>query len=83
MPPGPFATQPVPQCARCWGNATWHAPVAKWGCDRCKSYIDPASIAAPVHNANDTGLKVAKFLIWLVLIIALIAIKVALRSGRF
>lgn len=81
MPPGPFATQPVPQCTRCWGAGTWHAQVGKWGCDRCKTYLDPAAIAAP--NTGDAGLKVAKFLLWLVLLIALIAIKVALRSGRF
>jgi ribosomal protein L37AE/L43A len=83
MPPGPFATQPVPQCPRCWGNATWHAQVGKWGCDRCRSYIDPAAVVAPGSNAGDAGLKVAKILLWVVLIIALIAIKVALRSGRF
>ncbi len=83
MPPGPFATQPVPQCTRCWGNGTWHPQVGKWGCDRCKTYIDPQTIATSPHNPADAGLKVAKFLIWLVVIIALIAIKVALRRGRF
>lgn len=80
--PGPSASPPVPQCPRCWGNGTWHAQAGKWGCDRCKAYIDPATIATPTVDANDTGLKIAKFLLWLVLLIALIAIKVALRRGR-
>lgn len=83
LPPGPFASQPVPQCPRCWGNATWHAQVAKWGCDRCKTFIDPATIATTTAPTNDAGVKIVKFLAWLILIIALIAIKVAIRRGRF
>ena len=79
MPPGPFATQPAPQCPRCWGGGTWQPAVAKWGCDRCKTYLDPSTVAPAVQNAGDAGLKIAKFMLWLVLLIALVAIKVALR----
>lgn len=84
LPPGPFATQPVPKCPRCWGDGTWHAQVGKWGCDRCKSYLDPSVVAGAQAGAaaGDAGLKVAKFLLWIILLIALIAIKVALRSHR-
>jgi ribosomal protein L37AE/L43A len=82
MPPGPFATQPAPQCPRCWGNGTWQPAVAKWGCDRCKTYLDPSAVGHVAQNANDAGLKIAKFMMWLILMIALIAIKVALRSHR-
>lgn len=84
-PPRPVAAQPAPQCPRCWGGATWHPEAGKWGCDRCKTYLDPAQVAAATTGAAaaDSGIKVAKFLLWLVLLIALIAIKVALRSGRW
>ncbi|CAN5831116.1 hypothetical protein BH11MYX3_BH11MYX3_33390 [soil metagenome] len=83
-PPGVYATQPVPKCTRCWGDGTWQAAVGKWGCDRCKTYLDPAVIAAASSTsaAGDAGVKVAKFLLWMVLLIALIAIKVALRRHR-
>lgn len=66
------------------GDGTWHAQIGKWGCDRCKSYLDPAVIAGAQASAaaSDAGLKVAKFLLWLILLIALIAVKVALRSHR-
>jgi len=79
-PPGPFAGQPAPKCPRCWGDGTWHAQVGKWGCDRCKSYLDPAASAPVQANPNDFGLKLAKVLLWLVLIIALIALKVWIRK---
>jgi hypothetical protein len=84
MPPGPFATQPAPQCPRCWGNGTWHAQVNKWGCDRCKTYLDPAVVAqAGAPNAvADAGTKIAKFFLWLILMIALIALKVWLRTSH-
>lgn len=79
----PFSSQPVPQCPRCWGNATWHPQVGKWGCDRCKTFLDPTAIAATTAPTNDAGLKIVKVLAWLILLIVLIAIKVALRKGHF
>ena len=65
-------------------HSTRRGQVGKWGCDRCKSYLDPAIVAAASSTAaaGDAGVKVAKFLLWLVLLIALIAIKVAIRSHR-
>jgi hypothetical protein len=78
--PGAFAGQPIPKCPRCWGDGTWHQQVGKWGCDRCKSYIDPASVAPVQANPNDFGVKMAKVLLWIVLIIALVALKVWIRK---
>ncbi len=82
-PPGSYVTQPVPKCPRCAADATWQAQAGTWGCDRCKIHLDPAVVAAGSTAAvGDAGAKVAKVLLWLVLIIGLIAIKVALRSHR-
>jgi ribosomal protein L37AE/L43A len=78
--PPAFAGQPTPKCPRCWGDGTWHPQAGKWGCDRCKSFLDPA-LATPVQaNPNDFGVKMAKALLWIVLIIALIALKVWIRK---
>jgi len=82
VPPGPFAAQPAPKCPRCWGDGTWHAQVGKWGCDRCKSFLDPAAVAPVQANPNDFGLKMAKALLWIILFIALVALKVYLRRHR-
>ena len=79
-PGSPFAGQPAPKCPRCWGDGTWHPQVNKWGCDRCKSFLDPATVAPVQANPNDFGLKMAKALLWIVLIIALIALKVWIRK---
>jgi ribosomal protein L37AE/L43A len=74
--PGPVAAPSVPACPRCWAPGTWHAQIGKWGCDRCQSSFEPAVIAAAGASA---GAKVAKFFLWMILIIVVIAIKVALR----
>jgi hypothetical protein len=80
--PNPFAGQPAPKCPRCWGDGTWHPQAGKWGCDRCKSFLDPAATAQAQANPNDFGLRMAKALLWVVLLIALIALKVYLRRHR-
>src|SRR5436190_6426291 len=72
-PPAPYAGQPAPKCPRCWGDGTWHAQAGKWGCDRCKTFLDPAAVAPPQVNQNDFGVRMVKAFLWIVLLIALIA----------
>jgi ribosomal protein L37AE/L43A len=72
----------VPKCPRCWGDGTWHPQAGKWGCDRCKNFIDPASVAPVQANPNDFGLKMLKALLWIALFIVLIVLKVYLRRHR-
>ena len=90
-PPGPAApppwqapaqAQPAPSCPRCWAPGTWHAQAGRWGCDKCKTLLDPAVVAAAgqPNPIADAGAKVGKVFLWIVLVVALIAFKVWLRG---
>lgn len=45
----------VPTCPRCTGPGIWHAEAGRWGCDRCRGYLDqlaPALGTAPMISAG-------------------------------
>jgi hypothetical protein len=57
----PVATAPmaagaaaaVPMCPRCAGPGTWQPAVGRWGCDRCRDYLDAMRPAITAGAAQD------------------------------
>lgn len=37
---------PVPTCPQCGGPGIWHAQAGRWGCDRCRNYLDAMRTSA-------------------------------------
>jgi len=77
-------TPPAVSCPRCGNFATFYAQTNQYGCDRCQMPVSapllPNHYAPVASSGSDTGMVVAKVIGTIVLIIALIAIKVAIRS---
>ncbi len=54
MLPAPGAqAQAVPACPRCGGPGVWHAQVSRWGCDRCRGYLDQLGPVMSAGAAQD------------------------------
>jgi hypothetical protein len=81
MLPAPGAqAQAVPACPRCGGPGVWHAQVSRWGCDRCRGYLDqlgPAMSAGAAQDAERSAKRAQSarmMLVGLVLLVIGIAI---------
>ena len=37
---------PIPTCPQCGGPGIWHAQASRWGCDRCRNYLDAMRTSA-------------------------------------
>ena len=48
---------PIPTCPQCGGPGVFHAQTNRWGCDRCRSYLDTMRTSASAAQDAD---KVAK-----------------------
>ena len=43
--------QAVPACPQCGGPGVWHAQAGRWGCDRCRGYLDAMAPGAAMAAA--------------------------------
>ena len=83
--------QAVPFCPTCWTPGTWHPQSQRFGCDKCRTMLEPAPAGAPVvpihvitnpHKVkSDPGAAIGKFVLWIVVIVILVVIKLAIRGA--
>jgi len=71
----------APTCPRCASVGVWYPQAGIWGCEKCR-----APIGAPVPRAaapppSNPALGVAKVFGFIILIIVLVAIKLAMRGA--
>jgi len=64
LPVAPVQSQaaPVATCPQCGGPGVWHAQVSRWGCDRCRGYLDtlrPAVTPGAAQNADKAAKRAA------------------------
>jgi hypothetical protein len=82
VPAGPApATPPCPQCGT---PSVWHAQPGKWGCDRCRAFLDtmaPALAQADVAKAAKRAQAVKMIVLGLVLCVIGIIITAATHEA--
>ncbi len=48
---------PVPTCPQCGGPGIWHAQAGRWGCDRCRNYLDAMRTSASAAQDAERAAK--------------------------
>ena len=74
------AAQAAKMCPRCGAPGVWHAQVSRWGCDRCRQYLDamqPAFAVTPPDVAAKKALAARRMGIGALLLVIGVVITVA------
>jgi ribosomal protein L37AE/L43A len=53
-------TAPVPTCPQCGGPGVWHGQVGRWGCDRCRGFLDQMRTSAGAAQDAEKAAKRAR-----------------------
>ncbi|MBV8760844.1 MAG: hypothetical protein JO257_26355 [Deltaproteobacteria bacterium] len=51
------AAGPIPTCPQCGGPGIWHAQAGRWGCDRCRGYLDAMRTSAATAQDAEKAAK--------------------------
>jgi ribosomal protein L37AE/L43A len=81
----PMQAGPIPTCPQCGGPGVFHAQTNRWGCDRCRSYLDTMRTSASAAQDADRAAKRAHagrmMVVGLILLVVGIAITVVTHDN--
>jgi len=76
---------PIPTCPQCGGPGVFHAQTSRWGCDRCRSYLDTMrTSASAAQDADKTAARARAarmMVVGLILLVVGIAITVVTHDN--